>query len=341
MYNPIYSLQKYTGQASRYTCPACGKARIFTRYVHIESGEHLADHVGRCNREVNCGYHYTPKSYFADNPHSATQATTQNIAQRITQKVAQHSTIPFHYLEKTLNPTHYGRNNFVQYLKSTVGSKWEDCVKRFYVGNANHWPGSTVFWQVDRTGSVRTGKIILFDISTGKRIKEPYPHITWVHTQLSKTGLLKDFNLNQCLFGEHQLNNEPNKPVGIVESEKTAILASAYLPELTWMACGSLRSITAQRLSAVSRNAVILYPDIRGFDLWESKAHELRKNGFRITVSNLLETAPFVTDSDRANGLDLGDYLPRITPIKTDLERLIERNPAIATLIERFDLTVL
>jgi len=26
------------------------------------------DHVGRCNRESNCGYHYSPKQFFADNP---------------------------------------------------------------------------------------------------------------------------------------------------------------------------------------------------------------------------------------------------------------------------------
>ena len=30
---------------------------------------YLSDSVGKCNRLNKCGYHYTPRQYFADNPH--------------------------------------------------------------------------------------------------------------------------------------------------------------------------------------------------------------------------------------------------------------------------------
>ncbi len=61
-----YSLEKYKGLSTRYTCPGCGSKRSLTRYVDNTTGEHIADNVGKCDREVNCGYHYTPKKYFAD-----------------------------------------------------------------------------------------------------------------------------------------------------------------------------------------------------------------------------------------------------------------------------------
>jgi hypothetical protein len=61
-----FILQPYTGQNSRTTCPACQKKNQLARYIDIEAKAPLADHVGRCNREVNCGYHYTPKQYFEE-----------------------------------------------------------------------------------------------------------------------------------------------------------------------------------------------------------------------------------------------------------------------------------
>ena len=111
------------------------------------------------------------------------------------------------------------QNNLIEYLYSifddeTVGNLSE----RFNIGSSKYWKGSTVFWQIDEKEKVRSGKIILYDKTSGKRTK----NITWVHSVLK----LKKFNLKQCLFGLHQLNNFPDHIIGIVESEKTAIIIS-------------------------------------------------------------------------------------------------------------------
>ena len=92
----------------------------------------------------------------------------------------------------------------------------------YRVGTSKHWQGATVFWQIAADGEVRGGKIMLYDRLTGHRVQEPFPHINWVHSVLK----LPDFKLTQCFFGEHLLPYIRDKPVAIVESEKTAILAT-------------------------------------------------------------------------------------------------------------------
>ena len=65
-----FILEKYRGISTRYTCPQCGRRHTFTRYIDTENNnKYISDNVGKCNRLDKCGYHYTPKQYFTDNPH--------------------------------------------------------------------------------------------------------------------------------------------------------------------------------------------------------------------------------------------------------------------------------
>jgi hypothetical protein len=69
MSNYRYQLERYRGRGSRYTCPQCHRKGVFTRYVDTHNNNiYISDNVGKCNRLDKCGYHYTPKQYFTDNP---------------------------------------------------------------------------------------------------------------------------------------------------------------------------------------------------------------------------------------------------------------------------------
>ena len=72
-----YILEPYKGIKTRHTCPACNKKNQLARYIDIETLQALSYNVGRCNREVNCGYHYTPKQFFEDNPDNKEEFTTK------------------------------------------------------------------------------------------------------------------------------------------------------------------------------------------------------------------------------------------------------------------------
>ncbi len=65
-----YTLERYRGLSTRYICPQCGRKHTFTRYIDTENNnQYISDNVGKCNRLDKCGYHYTPRQYFTDNPH--------------------------------------------------------------------------------------------------------------------------------------------------------------------------------------------------------------------------------------------------------------------------------
>mgnify|MGYP001776285334 FL=1 len=62
-----FHLQKYK-PGTKTTCPSCGKSRCFVRYIDELGSIIFPNNVGKCDHENSCGYHYTPKEYFKDNP---------------------------------------------------------------------------------------------------------------------------------------------------------------------------------------------------------------------------------------------------------------------------------
>jgi len=283
---------------TRYTCPNCGEKKVFSRYIDIETQQHLEYHVGRCSREVKCGYHYTPKQFFQDSPLDKPKPI---------QLVPPAPPLPASYIEPSVfraSLKHYEANHLVSFLRNHFGNViTHELIRKYLIGTSKHWSGATVFWQIDQQGHIRTGKIMLYNPATGKRIKEHFNHINWVH----KVMKIPNFNLQQCFFGEHLLKTT-NKPIAIVESEKTAIIASVYLPEFTWLAAGSLSSLTAEKCRVLKGRKVILWPDLNAFNKWKTKAESLEMAG-SITVSDFLEKQ--ASESDRQKGFDLADYLLR------------------------------
>jgi hypothetical protein len=299
-----YILEPYKGMNTRYRCPSCQQRdKTFSLYIDTETGEHIHPTVGRCNRESNCGHHYTPKQYFQDNNISFdTPKPKANKPRPVTPQQKPVSFIPVEVFKGSLKA--HETNNFVQFLINLFGVEVaSQLVSRYFIATSKHWNGSTVFWQIDTQGKVRTGKIMLYNLTTGKRIKNLEIPIYWAHKALKQP----EFELRQCLFGEHLLIDK-TKPVSIVESEKTAVIASIYLPQFIWVAVGSLTNLNPEKCSILKERTVTLFPDLNGFDKWSSKAKELSHLA-NFTVSNLLERK--ATESERRQGLDLADYLLR------------------------------
>jgi hypothetical protein len=61
--------------------------------------------------------------------------------------------------------------------------------------------------------------------------------------------------LNQGLFGEHLLRDR-YKPIALVESEKTAIIASVYLPQFIWVAVGGMQNLNIDMIRVLKNYRV-------------------------------------------------------------------------------------
>jgi hypothetical protein len=350
-------LQPYKGKDTRHDCPSCKAKLSFTQYLDGTTHKPIHDIVGKCNRESKCGYHYTPKQYFMDNPSSLTPPlgggwvgshTSSNISIQSIPKPIQPprpmGTIPFSYVQKSASY----KSNFVRFLFDYFSDdQIHDAVENYALGATNS--KEVIFWQIDITGKVRTGKIMQYNPGTGRRIKHESGAIDWVHNKLKqKKQLPEDFNLQQCFFGEHLLKIYPDKQVAIVESEKSAIIASCIVPDMVWLAAGNLNGLSVEKCHALKSRNVMLYPDLGAFEKWSLKAIEIQKQGIcKISISTLLEDE--ATDTDRANGLDIADFiiaelklkktLPKIQSFFSPaLQSMIEKNKALLILIDELNL---
>ena len=191
-------------------------------------------------------------------------------------------------------------DNLTTYLLSQFTTEEvQRATQNYYLTGANYyWNNATLFWQIDHKEQIHACKIMLYDTCTGKRIKEPYNHINWLHKAIKEPN----FNFNQCLFGLHLINEDYQKEIAIVESEKTAIIMSIFLPEFIWIATGSKSNFKFDLLHPLKKRKCFAFPDKGEFNNWNIKATELNKQGFKIAVSNLLEKTIL------QNGSDLVDY---------------------------------
>ena len=322
-----YVLEPYKSMKNRHTCPECNKGKTYTRYIDTKTGDYLPEKYGKCERLNNCAYHLNP---YKDGYHKKIwlQENRKEWKPDITKRVykppplkQKTTVIPTQLFKASLKD--YQNNSFAQYLNQLLGTeKAKELIARFYIGTSKHWNNpATIFWLIDRKKQIVGGQVVLFD-KNGNTAKKTMADGTkkrfnsWVHTALKKTyqkekkslpEWLKNYIANSpkfpCLFGLPQLDKEPlTKPVAIVEAAKTAIIATAYLPQYIWLAVGSLSYLNKDRLKDLKGRNITLFPDKGGFERWSKKANELSDLA-NFTVSNLLER------KEAVKGSDLADYL--------------------------------
>ena len=303
-----YSLQKYSGLKSRHTCPGCGKKHCFTLYVD-ENGDILDPSVGRCDHESACGYHYTPKEFFHDNPDFS--AGSGDFFMRSPIKIKPTlppkkplCTIPIHYVDQSVRPA--TDSTFTTFLSTLFPRETiTSLVEEYRLGTTRD--RSVIYFQIDIKGRCRTGKVMKYNPQTGHRIKDEKTagRIDWIHSMMKRSGTLTpDWELTQCLFGEHLLPKYPGRSIALVESEKTAVICSALMPDYIWLATGG-KSQLGDKLKVLKGRTVTAFPDIDGYDYWRTKLAEVKDIDIRI--SNLLEER--ATPQQREAHIDIADLL--------------------------------
>ena len=305
-------------------CPNCNK-KTFVKYIETETGNYQSQDFGRCDRETNCRYHNTPKG---------------ELHKWVDIIVKPKPETSFHDLNLVnQSGRNFKQNNFVQFLKTLFTEvEVKEAILNYSLGTSKYWNGATIFWQIDNNEKVRHGKIMLYDSETGKRVKNQNGgYINSVQSILK----LKDFNLSQCLFGLHLINETNQKIIALVESEKTAIIMSLFKPQYTWLATGSKSGLKYDFLMPIKNYKIIVFPDKSEYNDWVKKAKELNKIGFNIKVNDWLEKQKNYED-----GTDLADvYISEFKNVEnkySDAEQIIneieQHTPEIWELINTFGL---
>ena len=304
-----YILEKYSGRASRYTCPRCGGRHEFTRYIDAVTGEALSPVVGKCNHESSCGYHYTPREWFADNPEMGVVGSTERIAYTPARRPKvvvpkPVGTIDRRYLDRSMGL----ESDFATWLSQYFTA---EMVRRVAGGYAlgHTRDGRVIFWQQDITGRIRTGQVMRYNPRIGRRVKGMAGAMDWIHAMLKRRGELPDdFNLRQCLFGEHLLARWPDAIVVLVESAKSAVVSASFMPWFVWLATNGKAGFSAERCRALARRKVIVIPDLDAHADWSAKAPAIALQvGCEIAVSDFLVRHCTADHCD--TGYDIADYI--------------------------------
>lgn len=319
-----YTLQKYVpGIQQKHICPNCGK-KTFVRYVD-EKGHYVGDDIGRCDREIKCGYHKKPGG----------DVVTDNGNKFDVIKEKDTLYLDVTMLEKAKN-RNVKENGLFIYLSSKFGEekvlsvfdKYNVCVGK----NKNE----IIFWQIDELFNIRTAKIIEYGID-GKRVKsaDGVSSIRWAHNYVNYDK--EQYTMRQCFFGMHLLNSKRYKSINVVESEKTAIVCDMFFndDDVLWLACGGRNNINDAKLMYLKSfcDEVFLYPDVDSFSYWTSKFNHL--STIDIKVINWLRDcidASKINDSD-----DIADAIFTDNILKIEMSKKDENVLSNGETIEKFN----
>lgn len=340
--NYYYQLEKGN---KKFRCPACQVNRKYKRYI-APNGDYAEFRYGRCDRQQKCGYHEVPNS-----PKKMSFSEYIQIPKRQIKYIERNEIL------KSLGnyPT---RNQLFIYLCQIFEEELVEAAFKIYcIGSHNKYPMATVFWYINHKKQITRGKIMGYD-EYGHRVKEPFSQISSVHKELG----YQEFDQDKCLFGAHLVQKETNKTICIVESEKTALIASIFSPEYLWLATGSASQLNEKWFAGITSRNLILYPD-RGQEAnWTSKVSEIiKKTKCNIKVSML---AKHLTIAKSNDGDDIADLIieqyksqkkntNKVLPLNLTkekqveateenlspkLNKIIKKNPNVIKLIEKFGL---
>ena len=172
----------------------------------------------------------------------------------------------------------------------------------------------------------------------------------WIHSILKRQRVLpEDWQLSQCLFGEHLLNVYPDRVAVLVESEKSAVIGSALFPGYVWLATGGKSQLREEKLRVLGGRTVLLFPDADGYSEW--KQHAGSMTYCKVVVSDIIEKN--ATPEQKAAHIDIADWIVfqireskimctanHLVEAEKVLRRMIEKNPVLQKLIDDFDLVL-
>ena len=292
----VFESPKWTKRRQvKHRCPRCGRKSL-VRYIDLNNGcRYVDDTVGKCDHENSCHYHLTPWEYYDDHPWLKKPAWSyiSTVVKKpqpvpLTELI---QPLPSSEVKKYLSPA----STFWQWMTGACKEKLqlnETDLTRVY---EDYQIGTTcesdvVFWQMTEEGDVRTGHIMQYG-PDGHRLS----YQNWQHAILKNGGQLPNtWQLHQCLFGQHLLKKYPDKPIYLVESEKTAVILACLQSDHVCLATSGSGGLSTEKLACLKGRRVEVIPDSGCYEKWCNVLHNTQ--GIDYVVTDQMEAYQPNTD---------------------------------------------
>lgn len=253
-------------------CPNCGK-KEFNGLVYYGTKVYVdPEKYGRCDRINECGYDVRPTREKKD----YTPPTIRKFPQ--TKK-------RYYMDEKVL--TDLQKNGYKDAFSVSMFSRFDKPkVKKVFeeygvVCGYDNTPFDiyTGFVYRDLNGKFVSVKMFVYgdNLHRNKTIGS-----SWLHKRGNNQP--KDFEeFAQPWYGEQLINTTKYKYIGVVESEKTALICRVLDDSVLWLACGGVGNIKQAEIKGLADKRVVFYPDKDGWDNWNEKFEKINKGNWRIS----------------------------------------------------------
>ncbi len=255
-----------------HICPMCGR-RSFTYYVS-RKGRRVNDeargiYYGICSHRNSCGYVNYPNG--VPDPDTDENYKASDIEARELERPKVEPVFYDMSLVRSTGKPH--ASSLIQYLSGRQVPNLDYQLQNYMIGATRD--GGTIFWSIDHQNRVHRGKIMYYQ-PDGHRVKDDKGNgkVNSVRVKMMRP---KDIEPPHCYFGEHLIPQNPDKVIGIVESEKTALICSCFFPQQIWIATGSKNNLHSQYCEAIKGRKVVVYPDYDAFDEWARKMEFIGK----------------------------------------------------------------
>lgn len=300
--------------SKKYSCPGCGH-KTFVVFLETNSNNIVdAQQYGRCDRENSCGYYQYPSKDLNNSDFKVSNQTkaVENIKQLFPEESMVRAVTDG--TNSLLGPFHEFMYN--------LGIPKEHLMKWGVHGNGDDPQYLfTVFLHRNLQGQVCNFKWFKYKVD-GHRDQD---FNSYSLEQPKSQGASTQWRYMFCLFGEHLLDPSKRRIVCVVESEKTAVMASYFYPQFDWVACGSNGGLTDGTAGKPDKVSPLLGRTV----YWvcdSDKASRMRNEQGKVYPSSIRHLINAIDDfhivdlwPDRSDGFDLGDAisertLPDIVP---------------------------
>lgn len=177
-------------------------------------------------------------------------------------------------------------NRFPRYLEVIRKVFWDyriGCSQSYQLNGCN---ACSTFPMIDEKGNCHRLKIIPYPLDNHHRIKSLDKKGDIIQRSGKGTKLI--------YFGSHLLNRYPNKPIALVESEKTALVGQIFFDKFLWIATGGKGNLKHHHASFMKGRILNLFPDVDGLMddnkgvSWIKAADELRADGHTVLIADSL-----------------------------------------------------